>query len=431
MNRYARPLKISLLADAFCFLGLITLSFMYPAKGHSQSGGGIANYVSNGGFEDLYHCQMPNILNLAKGWRSIDSITSFPFVCSSCSGINCVPVSPVTYQFPRSGSNYVTTDMLCSSPPCASYFTRGYLRNRLKQTLVQGKKYCVKFYINISNYSTAGMDGFSAYFTDDSIDTITAGGVPLTYLSPQVNNPIGNIITDTLNWVPITGTFVANGNEKHIIIGNFRSSIATTTLLVNPIYLPWIVTEAGVDDISCIPIDLPAYAGPDRWFLPGDSVYIGRESDVEIDESCIWYNMTSPTTSVTIDTIAGLWVKPISTSTYVVRQQLWCSGVKWDTVVVSLSGVGINELEAIENDFSVFPNPASDYLQFQYTLDVSDPVKGCTIYNSLGQIIREDSIDFRNKKARIQIDDLSNGVYSIELRNSSGQLIKRRFVVAR
>ncbi|HQQ93870.1 MAG TPA: T9SS type A sorting domain-containing protein [Bacteroidia bacterium] len=408
---------------------MLAISLLTQQNQYAQIG--IANYVTNGSFEDLYYCQMPNILNLAKGWRSIDSVTSFPFVCSSCNGINTVPVSPYTYQFPRSGANYVTTDMLCSSPPCAPYFTRGYLRNRLKQTLVQGKKYCVKFYVNISNYSIVGMDGFAAFFSDNSIDTITVGGVPLTYLTPQVSNPNGNIITDTLNWTPVTGTFVASGFEKHVIIGNFKPTAATATVLLDPSYLPWKVATVCIDDVSCIDIDLPAYAGPDKWFLPGDSVYIGRESDVEIDESCIWYKMTSPTTSVTVDTIAGLWVKPVATTTYVVRQQLWCSGVKWDTVVVSLSGVGINELEAIEYDISVFPNPASDYLQFQYTLDVSDLFTRFVIYNSLGQIMHEDAIEFRNKKARIQIDDLSNGVFSIELKNSSGQLIKRRFVVTR
>ncbi|HQQ93559.1 MAG TPA: T9SS type A sorting domain-containing protein [Bacteroidia bacterium] len=425
MKGIARRLRSSLLADAFCFISLITLSCMYPAKGHSQIGGGIANFVPNGGYEETGNCTFP----LPKHWRCLDSISCGMIYSSTCN--NSVPQNGFTYQWPKNGNTYMLAGFLCIPPACAVNFNRAYLRNRLKSNLQQGKSYCVKFYVNISNNSTYGIDGFGAYFCDNSIDTITQSNIPLTYLYPQVQNPNGNIVIDTLNWTLVSGTFIATGSEKFLLIGNFKSDAATNKICINPTSTIGIGTDVCVDQVSCIDIDLPAYAGPDKWFLPGDSVYIGRESDIEIDESCIWYKMTSPTTSVTIDTIAGLWVKPVATTTYVVRQQLWCSGVKWDTVVVSLSGVGLNELQAIENDISVFPNPASDYLQFQYTLDISDPFIGCTIYNSLGQIMREDAMEFRNKKARIQINDLNNGVYSIELKNSSGQLIKRRFVVAR
>src|SRR5690606_33046643 len=112
-----------------------------------------------------------------------------------------------------------------------------------------GKTYCVKFYVNISNPSTYGIDGFGAYFGDNNIDTITYCNVPLTYLIPQVQNPQGNIISDTLNWIAITGTFVANGTEKYLLLGNFLSNANTDTLMINPTNLPLIWTEGSIDDV--------------------------------------------------------------------------------------------------------------------------------------------------------------------------------------
>ncbi|MCU0361068.1 MAG: T9SS type A sorting domain-containing protein [Bacteroidia bacterium] len=184
----------------------------------------------------------------------------------------------------------------------------------------------------------------------------------------------------------------------------------------------------AVDDVSCIDIDLAAYAGPDTYVVSGGSVYIGRPGDVGIDDACIWYKL--PNTTNSIDTAAGIWVSPTATSTYMVVQDI-CGNIKRDTVVVSLSGVGISELEAIQNDISLFPNPAADQIQLQFSLDISNPFTSLSIFNNFGQLIREDEIAFKHKKASVRIDELDNGVYFFELKNSSGQTVKKRFVVAR
>jgi hypothetical protein len=254
---------------------------------------------------------------------------------------------------------------------------------------------------------------------------------PISYLNPQISISSNIFIQDTAKWNTVSGTFTANGTEEYLILGNFKSDSNTDTIMINPANLPLKFTDVLYDDVSCIDIDLPAYAGPDKPVILGDSVYIGRERDIEIDESCIWYQMTSPTTSITIDTIAGMWVKPVSTTTYVVRQQLWCSGVKSDTVVVYIDAVGLEEVETYLQDFNLFPNPAADFIKVQYSLDISVPFNGLSIFNNLGQLIREEEITFKNKKVNIPISELDNGVYFLELRNFSGQSVKKRFVVAR
>jgi len=382
--------------------------------------GQIANYVNNGGFENLYSCTLPNQIHLAKYWRSVDSSSAFPIVLSTCSGLGNVPLNGSTYQWPRSGNNYALGSVLCEPPACSVELNRLYLRNRLKQNLQGGHTYCVKFYTNICNTSSYGSDGFAAYFGDNMLDTITKPGIPLVYLNPQVQNPNGNNITDTLNWILITGTFVANGSEKHLIIGNFKSNAATTKTLINvSTSTLGVFTDILFDDVSCIDINLTAYAGPDAFCIPGNSVYIGRPQDVGIDEACMWYKL--PNTTTAIDTAAGIWVTPTTpTSTYIVKQDI-CGNIKYDTVVVYQSGVGINDLQMYSDNISLFPNPTSNNLNISFVQGVSL----VSISDNLGQVIRQQTLDLKNNQIILQTSDLSNGLYQIHFKTSIGTVTKK------
>jgi hypothetical protein len=390
---------------------------------------GVANYVSNGGFELCAYCTATPAIVKPKYWDAIDTTKYFGLLLSSIIPPYLVPNNSFASQWPKSGNNYLVSSVLFK--PFTPQTGRGYPRNKLKQKLISGKVYCVKFYYNVTEQSSYGINSLGAFLGDVSTDTISQCMAPISYLNPQISISSNIFIQDTSKWNTVSGTFTANGTEEYLMLGNFKSDSNTDTIMINPANLPLKFTDVLYDDVSCIDIDLPAYAGPDKPVILGDSVYIGRERDIEIDESCVWYQMTSPTTSITIDTIAGRWVKPASTTTYVVRQQLWCSGVKWDTVVVYIDAVGLEEVETYLQDFSLFPNPAADFIKVQYSLDISVPFNGLSIFNNLGQLIRAEEITFKNKKAHVPITELDNGVYFLELRNSTGQTLKKRFVVAR
>jgi hypothetical protein len=387
----------------------------------------IGNYVSNGSFEDLYECQLPNFLAKAKYWRSIDSINSTPGIFSICSGFMNSPVNSYTYQWPKNGDVYVISTFFCLPMYCSN--NRIYLRNRLKQSLQQGKTYCVSFYTNITNNSTYGIDGFGAYFGDNSIDTITKTGIPLTYLTPQIENPTNNIITDTLNWTLITGTFVASGHEKFMVIGNFKSDAATNTVLIDPTHLPVVFTDVCIDAVSCIELDLPAYAGPDRSIIPGDSAFIGRDPDFAIDPGCFWYRLPG---MVPLDTTSGLWVKPTVTTTYVVKQVLDCSAEKWDTVIVYMNLVSLFDPEAAEKAIRLFPNPARDHLELEISGEqFLGAFHTLRIHDHLGQLIREEEISLKQGNTRIATSDMAEGVYWLQLRGENTPVLHRRFVIRR
>jgi len=390
----------------------------------------IANYVSNGSFESLYTCTVQLHETITKNWMGIDSTKFTAFVYNKCN--NSAPSTGVGYQAPKSGDGFIRLQLYYPNPIPTNNFTRSNIKNRLKQNLQAGKTYCVKMYVNLENACPNAIDGFGLYFGDNTIDTIIYNArLPLTFLTPQVSNPTGNIINDTMNWVPITGSFVANGSEKYLVIANFKSEAATNFAVSNST-VTGSFSEYFIDDISCIDLNLPAFAGPDIWGIPNNTVYLGRPQDVGIDEACMWYKL--PNTTTAIDTAAGITVTVgIVTNTYVVRQEI-CGNVKWDTVVVYPSALGNVELEMLNDNLKIYPNPANEILNVELKiLNEQEPISNLKfiIYNSLGQLIREEDLILKDKTISIKTDELKNGIYFLNLSNAKLGSINKRFVVNR
>lgn len=384
--------------------------------------GQIINYVSNGSFEGLSSTTITSFYSAADFWQPIDTGKYAYLLYSTKSGINTAPYCGQGFQQPRSGQNFIAPMFYCSS--CPYYSSRSYPRNRLKDKLEAGHTYCAKYYVVNTNNTTLANDSYGIYFGNSLLDTINYCNGPITHLSPQIQSNLG-IITDTLTWIAITGTFVANGDEKYMVLGNFKSNAATNTLLINPANLPALVTDIYVDDVSCIDLALSAYAGEDSFLPPGDSAFVGRPPDVGIDEACTWYKL--PNLSVPIATIAGMWVKPITTTTYVVRQEI-CGNVKWDTVVVYESGVGIEAILHADERIKIYPIPTKDELTLQI-LDNKLHISHYSVYNQFGQILREEVVHLDGQKIVIKTTNLPRGIYQLVLKKDQESIAKRRFVV--
>jgi hypothetical protein len=366
----------------------------------------IANYVSNGSFESLNSYSASSYYNVVNYWQPIDTGKADDFLVTLLPPIANGP-DAYGHQYPRSGKNYIICTFFCSN---CSPSIRCYPRNRLKYFLQANKTYCVKYHIVNTNNSPFAISNFGVYFANTSLDTITQCNIPLTYLNPQIINTSG-IITDTMNWVPITGTFVATGIEKYMILGNFSSDAGTNTLLINPTYSATLANDICIDDVSCIDVDLPAYAGPgpDTWCIPGDSVFIGRQPDVGIDESCTWYKV--PNMSVPIATVAGLWVKPTVTTTYIVKQEI-CAGIKYDTIVVHQSAVGLEKYNKNTWQVNLYPNPANNFVTLFSSL--SEGNVEVEIFDAGGKSVYANSVRIANNQSKLQLD-LQNGIYFVSI----------------
>ena len=208
------------------------------------------NLVINPSFENTIPC--PIFINLGTwqmqctNWYSASggspdyfSETYDPF----CYALP-VPDNNIGYQYARTGVAYVGLSAFTSAP-----FTnyREYIGGELSDTLKQGHEYCVSFYVSVANKSKYIVDGIGLYLSADStvdysIDT------NLSFV-PQIENPAGNIIYDTLNWVQISGTYIASGGEKYLTIGNFKADSNTA---IDSISGPIIFSYFLIDDVSVI-----------------------------------------------------------------------------------------------------------------------------------------------------------------------------------
>jgi hypothetical protein len=80
-------------------------------------------------------------------------------------------------------------------------------------------------------------------------------------------------------------------------------------------------------------------------------------------------------------------------------------------------------LDFESNNFTIFPNPASDFIQFKASQNAISKIDLCTL---TGQFIRS----YSNANEPIIISDLPIGMYLIKFRNSN-TLYSRKFVIER
>jgi hypothetical protein len=93
--------------------------------------------------------------------------------------------------------------------------------------------------------------------------------------------------------------------------------------------------------------------------------------------------------------------------------------------------VGLNELEANCDLLTIYPVPINGNLNLNAQNGGNYIYDEVIIYNSFGELIRREKIEFVDQKAKLEISELSNGVYFLYLKNQNHTSINKRFVVLR
>ena len=102
-----------------------------------------------------------------------------------------------------------------------------YIQGILNEPLKAGYSYTVSFYISQADSSEYSITEIGAYFSESAISRNDFA--PFNFV-PQIQSPTGLFLNDMNGWTKIEGTFVANGGEKYITIGNFKDSVDMDTL---------------------------------------------------------------------------------------------------------------------------------------------------------------------------------------------------------
>ncbi|MCF8276999.1 MAG: T9SS type A sorting domain-containing protein [Flavobacteriales bacterium] len=211
------------------------------------------NLVPNPSFEEYTECpeHTGSIAN-ALPWYNVRSSCDYYHECGS-NGAG-IPIGYGGGGYASTGLAYAGFKVWCIND--VSGINREILGIELIDTLTVGETYRVEFYLSMSDSMWYASKNVGAYFS--VVQPNEAIGSVESY-QPQVQYN-GEFITDKEGWTLVSGTFVAQGGERFLSIGNFDKYEDTEILFVsgggiNPWYsdIYWSCSEYFIDDVSVVP----------------------------------------------------------------------------------------------------------------------------------------------------------------------------------
>lgn len=120
----------------------------------------------------------------------------------------------------------------------------------------------------------------------------------------------------------------------------------------------------------------------------------------------------------------------VSSAGFVFENLFECKGQVGSTLWVDdvvLSDGTSNEISKTEFSFSVYPNPAQDYLQ----LDANTDVQGAklNVFDMSGRLVKETNL--QGQSTRLDISNLSKGMYTFRIQNGTKMIHTGKFSVVR
>jgi fibronectin type 3 domain-containing protein len=100
------------------------------------------------------------------------------------------------------------------------------------------------------------------------------------------------------------------------------------------------------------------------------------------------------------------------------------SGVSLRSNVGSNNPVGIVEFSN-ELNFSMYPNPANGSITLKFENQINKGMT-LTLYNAIGEIVK--TIAFQQNQQQMDVNDLSNGLYFVELKSGSEHSIQKLII---
>jgi hypothetical protein len=236
------------------------------------------NLVTNPSFENIYYCPDNNgELNHSMGWIEINTADLFDTCATPMSEVG-IPNNTMGHQFPLSGHAYAGFISYTVGAP--TY--REYVCQKLPVSLTIGQKYYVSFNVCLGEYAGCASNKLGILFTNRTLSDSEYWPA-----NPFMNNfahfYINNIITDSLQWTKINGSFIADSAYQYFLIGNFFDDNNTDTIH---------------DNYFNTSYDKVAY-----YFL--DDIYVGIDSLTNIEpyktESVIKIFPNPATNELTVD----------------------------------------------------------------------------------------------------------------------------------
>jgi hypothetical protein len=180
---------------------------------------GQVNLVPNPSFEDYYSCpSFQNELYKTKNWFNSGYTPDYYNSCCNNCDVS-IPINVAGFQHPASGIAYVGFAGFLNTIGLKN--KREFISVQLLTPLVIGQKYFTSFKVSGAYKTGTGMffnNSLGILFTKYKLDSLS-GNTPNKFHIIETS-----VINDTLNWVKIKGSFVADSNYTYMTIGNLRDS---------------------------------------------------------------------------------------------------------------------------------------------------------------------------------------------------------------
>ena len=383
---------------------LLFISLFTCAYSHAQ-----VNLVLNPSLERYSICpSTADEITNANHWSTLDTgwaapdwahdLDGVPEYCNACyiGGAFGVPSSGMYYfNYPHTGNGMAMVYMLSGASDALVAYKRDYMQGHLYSPLTSGQQYCVTFYVVLCNNSSDAISNIGAYLDNGTIDTTHFPQMPQTHVTPQIL--ASSIITDVVNWTKVQGSFVANGTERLITIGNFSDLAHTTYRMPLVGGYTWYL----VDDISLMRSDAIAKAGPDRIITSShDTVMVGDTLDSYLPT--YWYAGGRLVDS----NKGGFMIHVDTTTTFVVSLDV-CGHVTYDTMTIAVS-TEMSTRGPNLNNVTVFPNPASTELTIEHANGAA-----VVMYDVVGREVKR--VQVTRARETLDVSGLVSGVYVVQI----------------
>jgi hypothetical protein len=382
--------------------------------------------VLNPSFENHSTCPTNyGQINYATGWNYITAAKSSEYFNACATGTKVsVPKNffGSNYQTAKTGAAYAGVQTLTPNGNL-----RGNLCSQFITPLIANAYYYAKFYaVSVQGYQVCS-NNLALSFSN----TLSYTLAPNTTLNlPMHIYKFGNpVITDTLNWIEISGIYKANGTEQYLIIGNFKDSLNTKVDTIDASAFSW-ASYYLIDDVSIEPICTPFWSYRDTAVAIGDSVLIGPAiTGLNIN----WYDASG----TFISNAPGIYVKPNSPTFYTATED-FCGSTVSHTIHVTVSPLGLVSSSEVENSLKISPNPTDGILRISTSLDVTDKIE-IKLTDVLGNELLKcpplESLSSYSGRAgggvfnsTIDITSLANGIYFIKLQQAGKTLGVKKVV---
>ncbi len=194
----------------------ITLMSIAASTAFSQG-----NLVQNGSFESVSKkIKEAGSITYAYPWTSATDNKPDLFNPRSKGEDWGVPMNLYGDAEPKDGNGYAGVNMYSykDAEP------RTYLQIKLSSTLEEEKVYCVKMSVMLGLLSKYACNNLGMYLSDKPMDIEALDADAIT---PQIIHSQNKVFSEQFDWEDICHTFIANGGERYLTIGNFAPTSET------------------------------------------------------------------------------------------------------------------------------------------------------------------------------------------------------------